>query len=231
MTLDYYFRRFYIIFFGWMIMLSPSPAKGAELSHWVFPTDGIITDTFGTRDGTHKGIDIGGRLGTNVFAVDKGKVIRSYYSSSYGNVIFLQHPNGFETVYAHLQKRLVNEGDQVQQGQLIGKMGSTGHSSGVHLHFEIHQGAWTIEKVNAIDPFVIYGKGGIGEYVFALVHDPYQTMEVSQVHKVITYTIQPGDTLYQIAKINGVSIEHLQQWNDLSNPHLIVAGQTLEIRK
>ncbi|MED4360541.1 M23 family metallopeptidase, partial [Geobacillus stearothermophilus] len=66
---------------------------------------------------------------------------RSYYSSSYGNVIFVSHViNGqtYTTVYAHLEARLVGEGQHVRKGQVIGYMGNTGNSTGPHLHFELH---------------------------------------------------------------------------------------------
>ncbi|PAE22027.1 hypothetical protein CHH80_02625 [Bacillus sp. 7504-2] len=138
-------------------------------SHWMWPADGIVTDTYGTRSGHHKGIDIAGGLGTPIYVVDEGTVSRSYYSSSYGHVVFVKHPNNFETVYAHLSKRKVNEGQSVKQGDIIGEMGSTGRSSGVHLHFEIHKKEWTVNKENSLNPVVILGDVGIGETVQAMV--------------------------------------------------------------
>lgn len=125
----------------------------AETKEWVWPIDeGRISDHFGTRHGRHDGLDVAAPKGTPTYAVDAGTVTKSYYSSSYGNVIFVMHPNGFETVYAHLSKRLVNEGEIVSKGQQIGKVGNTGRSRGAHLHFEVHQGEWNIKKSNAIDP-------------------------------------------------------------------------------
>jgi LysM repeat protein len=124
-----------------------------QTKEWVWPaTEGRISDHFGTRNGRHKGLDIAAPTGTDTFTVDEGIVTKSYYSSSYGHVIFIKHPNGFETVYAHLSKRLVHEEQQVSKGQLIGKVGNTGRSRGAHLHFEVHNGDWNIKKSNAIDP-------------------------------------------------------------------------------
>ncbi|PLS16388.1 hypothetical protein CVD28_18150 [Bacillus sp. M6-12] len=122
---------------------------------WVWPSEGIISDRFGTRDGAHKGIDIAAPLGTSVVAASDGTVAKSYYSSTYGNVVFLKHDDKYETVYAHLEKRLVNEGDKVDQGQAVGKMGNTGRSRGVHLHFELHLNEWTVHKENAINPLAV----------------------------------------------------------------------------
>ena len=121
------------------------------------PANGPITSTFGPRWGEfHYGIDIGKRgASVPVVAAADGYVYRSYYSSSYGNVIFIMHYiNGkvYTTVYAHLESRLVGEGQNVSKGQMIGYMGNTGRSFGAHLHFELHRGPWNASKSNAVDP-------------------------------------------------------------------------------
>lgn len=92
---------------------------------------------------THKAIDIAASKDDFVFAAASGKVtITSYSSTGYGNMIRIDHQNGYETLYAHFNTILVNEGDYIVQGQPIGLAGSTGYSSGPHLHFEIrYQGA------------------------------------------------------------------------------------------
>ncbi|TCT18756.1 peptidase M23-like protein [Melghiribacillus thermohalophilus] len=121
------------------------------------PAQGPVTSSFGPRWGSyHYGIDIG-RRGTNVpvVAAYSGYVIKSYYSSSYGNVVFLAHTidgQVYTTVYAHLENREVSDGQFVQKGQRLGYMGNTGHSTGPHLHFEIHKGSWTYDKRNAVNP-------------------------------------------------------------------------------
>ncbi|PKG24159.1 M23 family metallopeptidase [Niallia nealsonii] len=132
---------------------------------WAWPSDGIISDLYNTRNGHHKGIDIAGNINESVYVVDRGIVMKSYYSNSYGNVVFIKHTNGIETVYAHLNKRMVKQNDQVKKGQVIGKMGSTGNSSGVHLHFEIHNKEWTMTKKNAVDPMVALGEVEVGQTV------------------------------------------------------------------
>ncbi|RFU63141.1 LysM peptidoglycan-binding domain-containing protein [Peribacillus saganii] len=125
---------------------------------WVWPSNGIISDHFGTRGGAHKGIDIAAPSGTKVVAASNGIVKKSYYSSTYGNVVFLNHDGKYETVYAHLEKRLVKEGDKVNQGEAVGIMGNTGRSRGVHLHFELHLDEWSVEKANALNPLTVLGK-------------------------------------------------------------------------
>ncbi|MRB78846.1 peptidoglycan DD-metalloendopeptidase family protein, partial [Bacillus thuringiensis] len=97
---------------------------------------------FGKRDGQmHYGLDIAASGNVPVVAAADGIATRSYYSASYGNVVFISHNiNGqtYTTVYAHLNSRSVSVGQSVKQGQQIGIMGNTGQSEGQHLHFEIH---------------------------------------------------------------------------------------------
>jgi len=111
---------------------------------WPTPSCYIVTSQFGRRYHPifheyrmHYGIDIGAKYGAAVQASDSGTVITSTYSSSYGNYIVISHGNGMTTLYAHLSSRSVKAGDKVTQGQTIGKVGSTGNSTGPHLHFEV----------------------------------------------------------------------------------------------
>ncbi|MGM9927690.1 MAG: M23 family metallopeptidase [Bacillus sp. (in: firmicutes)] len=145
-----------------LMFIGGTNSKAADLNensvpnNWICPAEGIVSDYFGTRGGAHKGIDIAGYLRSEIIAVSDGVVSKSYYSDSYGHVVFIQHPNdGFETVYAHLDERLVNEGQAIKQGQVIGKMGNTGRSTGVHLHFEVHHHNWSVSKENAINPLLV----------------------------------------------------------------------------
>jgi len=171
----------FALFITLLMVGSGSIIANAENSfNWIWPTDGVITDTYGSRNGTHKGIDIGADFGTPIHVVDQGVVTKSFYSVSYGHVIFVKHKE-FETVYAHLQKRYVKEGDRVKKGQVIGEMGSTGYSTGSHLHFEVHKKKWTFQKENALDPLVIFGIGEIGQHVKAgveQINDSYETMSI-----------------------------------------------------
>ncbi|WP_232713520.1 murein hydrolase activator EnvC family protein [Bacillus xiapuensis] len=119
------------------------------------PAQGIVSSGYGMRSlGNHKGIDIANTVSVPIVAAADGQVIRSYYSNSYGNAIFISHNiNGkvYTTVYAHMSERVV-QGGSVSKGQVIGYMGNTGQSTGQHLHFEIHEGPWTVSKQHAVDP-------------------------------------------------------------------------------
>lgn len=106
-----------------------------------FPTNSHnISSTFGhrSRGDFHTGIDLCGKKGDNIYAYKSGTVIKTQYSNrSYGNMILLQHSDGTQTRYAHLSSIAVSGGQYVNCGQIIGAMGSTGNSTGNHLHFEV----------------------------------------------------------------------------------------------
>jgi len=109
-----------------------------------WPTSGSVTSGFGNRAHPvfgdvrfHNGIDIGASHGTVVVAADGGTVVTSTYNSSYGNYVVISHGSGRQTLYAHLSSRSVSVGANVSKGQQIGLVGSTGISTGPHLHFEV----------------------------------------------------------------------------------------------
>ena len=85
----------------------------------------------------HTGVDIGAASGTNIVAAAAGKVIVSTYNNAYGNYVVVDHGGGMSTLYGHMSKRLVNVGDTVAAGSVLGLVGSTGYSTGPHLHFEV----------------------------------------------------------------------------------------------
>lgn len=127
---------------------------------WPSQASRYVTSKFGTRwhpvyqrYKTHYGIDIGASYGTNVLAADSGTVVTATYSSSYGNYVLINHGGGNMTLYAHMSKLNVSAGQSVSQGQVIGLIGSTGVSTGPHLHFEIRVNG---TRVNPLDYFSNY---------------------------------------------------------------------------
>ncbi|MCU0384339.1 MAG: M23 family metallopeptidase [Cyclobacteriaceae bacterium] len=89
----------------------------------------------------HKGLDFKAKTGTPIYATGDGEVLDAYYSDSYGNVVYIHHGFGFETRYAHMLRFIVNKGEKVKRGQVIGYVGNTGTSAGEHLHYEVlHRG-------------------------------------------------------------------------------------------
>ncbi|MCF0150832.1 MAG: peptidoglycan DD-metalloendopeptidase family protein [Firmicutes bacterium] len=111
---------------------------------WPAPASTVITSPFGYRihpilkvNKFHTGIDIGAGLGTDIVAANAGNVISACYNSGYGYMVMIDHGGGIVTLYAHCSKLLVSTGTKVTRGQVIAKVGSTGNSTGPHLHFEV----------------------------------------------------------------------------------------------
>ncbi|MGX9135113.1 murein hydrolase activator EnvC family protein [Rummeliibacillus sp. JY-2-4R] len=127
---------------------------------WTRPTTGTITSNSGVRDigagaEVHYGTDIANAQGTPIVAAADGVVFRASPLSTYGNVIMITHSIGgqtWTTVYAHLSGYNTSVGQSVKKGQLIGYMGSTGRSTGSHLHFEMHNTPWQGQKVGLVNP-------------------------------------------------------------------------------
>ncbi|MBN3925582.1 peptidoglycan DD-metalloendopeptidase family protein [Nostoc sp. NMS4] len=118
--------------------LTPPPSTSTLAYIW--PTKGTLTSGFGMRWGRpHKGIDIANSTGTPVVASADGTIEKAGWNNGgYGNLVEIHHPDGSSTRYAHNSKILVQPGQQVHQGETIALMGTTGHSTGPHSHFEIH---------------------------------------------------------------------------------------------
>lgn len=126
---------------------------------WPCPASSRVTSSFGDRSSptegassNHKGMDIGASTGTNILAAASGEVIISTYSYSAGNYIMINHGGGVYTVYMHCSQLLASAGDQVSQGQVIAKVGSTGVSTGPHLHFGIRVNGTYVNPANYVSP-------------------------------------------------------------------------------
>ncbi len=107
---------------------------------WIWPTKGVFSSGYGWRWGRmHKGIDIANNVGTTIVAAREGQVsFAGWHDGGYGYLVEIRHPDGSKSLYAHNSRLLVRVGQPVAQGTAIASMGSTGRSTGPHLHFEIH---------------------------------------------------------------------------------------------
>jgi len=108
------------------------------------PITGRISSRYGKRSdpvnkkkAIHEGVDIKGKRGARILATASGKVTRAFKNGGYGNYVEIDHGNGYITAYGHMQNYLVKKGEYVDQGQVIGQVGSSGRSTGPHLHYEI----------------------------------------------------------------------------------------------
>lgn len=127
---------------------------------WPCPNYSYISSEFGARvhpitgewQSGHKGIDIASGKGNPILAAKSGTVVKSYLSSSYGNYVVVSHGGGLMTAYAHMSKRMVSVGDTVSAGQQIGTVGSTGNSTGNHLHFEVYVDGAVVNPMDYVSP-------------------------------------------------------------------------------
>ncbi len=140
---------------------SPEPEALPDAApKYIFPLenpDAAVTDSFGWRvhpvSGTsafHSGVDLEASAGSNVLAVAGGTVLKAEYNEAYGYFVLLEHEDGVQTFYAHLQELLTAPGDEVQQGQIIGLVGSSGWSTGPHLHLGVTQDGESVDPLAAL---------------------------------------------------------------------------------
>uniref|UniRef100_B8HSE9 Peptidase M23 n=1 Tax=Cyanothece sp. (strain PCC 7425 / ATCC 29141) TaxID=395961 RepID=B8HSE9_CYAP4 len=130
--------------------------RPALTAQFIWPAQGVFTSGFGPRWGRmHRGIDIAAPIGTPIVAAASGVVVTSGWNSGgFGNLIEIRHPDGSLTLYAHNNRLLARVGQQVEQGQQIAEMGTTGRSTGPHVHFEIHPAG-----MGAVNPMLFLNRG------------------------------------------------------------------------
>ncbi|KAA0948826.1 M23 family metallopeptidase [Sporosarcina sp. ANT_H38] len=126
------------------------PSRGSGTFMWP-ASGGYVSSQMGTRWGrTHQGIDIARPSSHDILAADNGVVTATGWHSTYGNRVVITHNNGYETLYAHLSSIDISMGQTVPQGTKIGVMGSTGRSTGVHLHFEVLKNGSNINPMSVL---------------------------------------------------------------------------------
>jgi len=191
-----------------------------SMKGYVMPTDSTrITDKYGyrpRRGRAHLGIDVKVRIGDTIRAAFDGKVrISRYERRGYGHYLVIRHPNGLETVYGHLSKKLVGENDIVHAGDPIALGGNTGRSTGSHLHFE------TRILGNAINPALMF------DFPNQRAATDYFVYQKNT--REIYYKVRSGDTLSGIAIKNETSVANICRLNGISRNAVIRVGQTLRV--
>ena len=138
---------------------STTSSSGGSSLRWPCPSSSRITSGFGSRtsptegaSSNHKGIDISAPTGSSIVAAAGGTVSIATYSYSAGNYVMINHGNGLSTVYMHCSQLLVSAGDTVKAGQTIAKVGSTGYSTGAHLHFGVRKNGSYVNPSNYVSP-------------------------------------------------------------------------------
>lgn len=192
--------------------------------HYITPYKGLITSQFGWRKGKpHKGLDIDLQVGDSVVSSFDGMVRVARTHNGYGRVVIVRHYNGLETLYAHLHRIKVKPGDIVEAGQLIGLGGSSGRSTGSHLHFEVRYKGIALNPKSIID----FNKNSLINDSIRLIKTKYSYAAVPE--GVMFYTVQRGDNLFEIAKRYGTSIGLICELNGIRRNGILKVGQKLRI--
>ena len=201
---------------------------------------------FGPRRGRrHQGVDLPLKTGDPIYAAFTGKVRFAKYMSGFGNLIIIRHENGIETFYAHLSKMHVKVGDWVNAGDVIGLGGSTGRSTGPHLHFETRYNGFAFDPQWLID----FKTGELRHRLFVLkkkyfnIYSNYEqdfedeiknqeedAAEDAEKAAMKYYTIRSGDTLSKIARNNGTTISELCRLNGMSQNTTLRIGKKIRVR-
>ena len=215
----------------------------ADSLGFVMPVSNIVTSNYGHRKGRqHQGVDLDLETGDTVVSAFDGvvRMSRSYYG--YGNMVVVRHHNGLETLYGHLSKVLVEPGQMVKAGEIVGLGGNTGHSFGSHLHFEIRFMGQPIDpsKFIAFERFsLLNNEVQIDSSMFAnnkLVkkqqkNDDHEFAEThyKAVKKPKVHVIKQGDTLSAIARKYKTTVSKLCKLNRMSATTTLQLGKKLKV--
>lgn len=189
---------------------------------FVAPFIGRKTSDFGYRRYRyHYGVDIKLRTGDEVKAAFEGVVRIAHYDGDYGRVVVIRHNNGLETLYGHLSRLNVKEGEKVEAGDVIGLGGNTGRSTGSHLHFEVRYLGEPINPNEVID-------WELGYLCSDTLHLDAEHFEyLVEVRKRKYHTIRRGDTLSGIARRYGTSIGRLCRLNGIRSSTTLKIGRKI----
>ena len=198
--------------------------EASRSNYFVLPIEGVMTSGFGWRDGrNHNGVDIDLQVWDPVKTAFSGMVRVARWYGAYGRVVVVRHYNGLETIYAHLHRLKVKPGQIVEAGDVVGLGGSSGRSTGSHLHWEVRFKGIPLnphlfidfEKHELVNPVLVLKKTKFGYAAFP---------EGAEFHEVKT-----GDFLYKIAQNYGVSVNQLCRLNGIQRNQYLYVGQKVRV--
>ncbi len=176
----------------------------------------------------HRGVDVQVIKNEPIVAAYPGTVIVSKYNKGgYGHYVIVEHSNGFQTLYGHLELRTVRVGDYVYPGDVVGLAGNTGRSSGAHLHFEIRYGDVNIDPATIINFPKWELRPGVESVSKQKVIAAHYKMQ-NKLKKENIYVVQKGDTLQDIATWFNISVDALRRINNIKKDAPIRVGQRLK---
>lgn len=194
----------------------------------------------------HQGVDLPLKMGDPVYATFCGRVrISQYNKGGYGNLVIIRHDNGLETYYGHLSERMVEPGQWVEAGQIIGLGGSTGRSTGPHLHFETRYYGQSFDPERLIDFkngtlsretfllkksfFSIYSNAG-QDFDDEIANEEQDKQEAAEKAAMKYYKIRSGDTLGAIARRHGTTVANICRLNGIKSTTILRIGRSLRVR-
>lgn len=194
----------------------------------------------------HQGVDLPLKTGDPVYAAFCGRVrISQYNNGGYGNLVIIRHDNGLETYYGHLSERMVQPGQWVEAGQIIGLGGSTGRSTGPHLHFETRYYGQSFDPERLIDFkngtlsretfllkksfFSIYSNAG-QDFEDEIANEEQDKKEAAEKEAMRYYKIRSGDTLGAIARRHGTTVSNICRLNGIKSTTVLRIGRSLRVR-
>jgi murein DD-endopeptidase MepM/ murein hydrolase activator NlpD len=238
--------------FGWdTITINPYKQDLKEMSDTFFlhlkdshdcmfhpPAIGELSSNFGFRQWGRKkkfhfGVDVHMETGDPVYCIFDGVVRVAKRSADYGYVVLIRHYNGLETLYAHFSQLLTYTGAPVRSGDIIGLAGSTGRSTGPHLHFEVRF------KGEKIDPnkIIYFPLGSLLDDTLQIDRSCFKHLYEVQANKLKQskssgryYKTRKGDTLAKVAYSYGISVKHLARINKISTKSKLKPGQRIRVR-
>lgn len=206
-----------------------------------------IRSRYGPRRGrAHQGVDLALKTGEPIYAAFSGRVrISQYNRGGYGNLVIIRHDNGLETYYGHLSERLVEPNQWVEAGQMIGLGGSTGRSTGPHLHFETRYYGQSFDPERLIDfkkgtlnreffllkrsYFSIYSRAG-QDFEEEIANEEQDKKEKAEREAMRYHKIRSGDTLGAIARKYGTTVGNICRLNGIKSTTILRIGRTLRVR-
>lgn len=188
--------------------------------------DTHVTSEFGFRRYRwHHGTDLRLRTGDPIYSVFDGIVrVRSYDRNGYGYYIVVRHKNGLETLYGHMSKLIAEVGQEVKAGDILGLGGSTGRSSGPHLHFEVRYQGLSINPTEMFD----FNLGRLKSDVYMITASSFD--HVIQTQESVYHRVRSGENLSIIARRYGVRVSTLTRLNNISTNSILRVGQRLRVR-
>jgi murein DD-endopeptidase MepM/ murein hydrolase activator NlpD len=196
-------------------------------TEWKLPLEQTqITSEFGFRRYRwHHGTDLKLKTGDPIFSTFDGIVrMRSYDRTGYGYYVVVRHKNGLETLYGHMSKILVDVGQEVKAGDVLGLGGSTGRSTGPHLHFEVRYQGLSINPTELFD----FNVGRLKSDIYRITSASFD--HVIKTQESVYHRVRSGENLSVIAKRYGVRVSTLTSLNNISTNSVLRVGQRLRIR-